>query len=82
MTLVASRGGCASDCLSFERVGIATPLFLQDPLDYPTRTLHTTSDTFDHLIPEDLRQASVVTATMLYDTAMPDELLPRVPLSP
>ena len=82
MTLVASRGGCASDCLSFERVGIPTPLFLQDPLDYPTRTLHTTSDTFDHLIPEDLRQASVVTATMLYNTAMRDELLPRVPLSP
>jgi carboxypeptidase Q len=63
-------------------VGIPTPLFLQDPLDYPTRTLHTTSDTFDHLIPEDLRQASVVTATMLYNTAMRDELLPRVPLSP
>ena len=40
------------------------------------------SDTFDHLIPEDLRQASVVTATMLYNTAMRDELLPWVPLSP
>jgi carboxypeptidase Q len=81
-TLVAARGGCASDCLSFERVGIPTPLFLQDPLDYTTRTLHTTSDTFDHLIPEDLRQAAVVTATMLYNTAMRDELLPRVPLAP
>ena len=81
-TVVSARGGCASDCLSFERVGIPAPLFLHDPLDYSTRTMHTTSDTFDHLIPDDLRQAAVVTATMLYNTAMRDQLLPRVPLGP
>jgi hypothetical protein len=52
------------------------------PARLTTRTLHTTSDTFDHLIPEDLRQAAVVTATMLYNTGMRDELLHRAPLAP
>lgn len=77
VTLVSPRGGCASDCASFEEAGIPSPLFLQDPLDYPSRTLHTSADTTDHLIPDDLRQAAVVVATMLYNTAMREELLPR-----
>lgn len=77
VAVVSPRGGCASDCAPFEEAGIPTPLFLQDPLDYPSRTLHTSADTADHLIPEDLRQAAVVVATMLYNTAQRDEPLPR-----
>ena len=78
VAIVSPRGGCASDCAPFADAGIPTPLFLQDPLDYTTRTLHSTSDTADHLIPDDLKQAAVVVATMLYNTAQRDELLPRV----
>jgi len=77
VTAVSPRGGCASDCAPFEEAGIPSPLFLQDPLDLPARTLHTSADTADHLIPEDLRQAAVVVATMLYNTAMRDEMMPR-----
>lgn len=77
MVVASPRGGCASDCLPFEQAGIPTPGFLQDPLDYTTRTLHSSSDTFDHLIPADMRQAAVVVATFLYNTAQRDELLPR-----
>ena len=77
VAVVSPRGGCASDCMAFEQAGIPTPRFLQDPLDYTTRTLHSSSDTLDHLIPEDLRQAAVVVATFLYNTAQRDELLPR-----
>ena len=65
VTLVSPRGGCASDCLVFEQAGIPSPLFLQDLLDYPSRTLHTSADTADHLIPDDLRQPAVVVATIL-----------------
>ena len=77
VTLVSPRGGCASDCAPFEEAGIPSPLFLQDPLDYASRTLHTTADTADHLIADDLRQAAVVVATVLYNTAQRDEGLPR-----
>jgi hypothetical protein len=78
VSVVSLHGGCASDCLAFERVGIPAPLFLHDPLDYTTRTMHTNSDTFDHLIPADVRQAAVVVATVLYNTAARNERLPRL----
>jgi carboxypeptidase Q len=77
VAVVSPRDGCASDCLPFQQAGIPAPLFLQDPLDYTTRTLHSSSDTFDHLIPDDMKQAAVVVATFLYNTAMREELLPR-----
>ena len=78
VTLVTTRPRCAGDCRPFAELNIPTPGVWQDPLEYGTRTHHTTSDTFDRLIPEDLRQASVVLATLLYNTAMRDEMLPRV----
>ena len=80
VTMVAARGDCGGDCWTFEQVGIPTPSFKQDPLDYDTRTHHTNMDTYEHLIPEDLRQAAIVVATMLYNTARCDRMLPRLPL--
>ena len=77
VTLITTRPRCAGDCRLFAEVGIPTPGVWQDPLEYDTRTHHTTADTFERLIPDDLRQASVVLATLLYNTAMRDEMLPR-----
>jgi hypothetical protein len=77
MTLVSPRADCGGDCRPFAEVGLPTPVFRHDPLDYDTRTHHTNMDTFEHLIPDDLRQAAVVVATMLYKTAMREEMLPR-----
>src|SRR4029453_8415553 len=79
MTLVTLRPQCAGDCRPFADAGIPTPGVIQDPLEYDTRTHHTSSDTYERLIPEDLRQASVVMATLLYNTAMRDQMLPRLP---
>jgi hypothetical protein len=80
MTLVTLRPRCAGDCRPFADAGIPTPGVIQDPLEYDSRTHHTNSDTYERLIPEDLRQASVVIATLLYNTAMRDQMLPRMPL--
>jgi Zn-dependent M28 family amino/carboxypeptidase len=77
VTLVTLRPRCAGDCRPFEQAGIPSPGVIQDPLEYDTRTHHTNSDTYDRLVPEDLRQAAVVMATFLYNTAMRDQLLPR-----
>ena len=77
MTMVSPRTDCGGDCRPFAEVGLPTPVFRHDPLDYDTRTHHTNMDTYEHLIPDDLRQAAVVTATMLYNTAMREEMLPR-----
>lgn len=80
VTMVAGRSDCGGDCWTFEQVGIPTPSFKQDTLAYDSRTQHTNMDVFEHLVPEDLKQAATVVATIVYNTAMHDEMLPRLPV--
>jgi carboxypeptidase Q len=77
MTMVSPREDCGGDCRPFRDAGIPTPSFKQDPLEYDTRTHHTNMDTYERLVAADLQQAAVVVATMLYNTAMRSDLLPR-----
>jgi hypothetical protein len=67
----------ATDHVFLSRLGLPAFQFIQDPLDYETRVHHTDLDTFDHLRPEDLRQAVVVLASVLMDAANTDKPLPR-----
>ncbi len=67
----------STDHVFFSRLGLPAFQFIQDPLDYETRVHHTDLDTFDHLRPEDLRQAAVVLASVLMDAANVDKPLPR-----
>lgn len=53
--------------------------FIQDPLDYES-TVHSSSDTLDHVRGDDLLQAAVVMAGMLLAAANSDKELPRPPL--
>jgi carboxypeptidase Q len=59
----------ATDHVFLSRLGLPAFQFIQDPLDYETRVHHTDLDTFDHLRPEDLRQAAMVLASILIDAA-------------
>lgn len=67
----------ATDHVFLSRLGLPAFQFIQDPLDYETRVHHTDLDTFDHLRPLDLREASVVLATVLVEAANSDKPLPR-----
>ena len=80
VTMVSLRSDCGGDCVAFEQAGIPTPSLKQDPLEYHSRAHHTNMDTLERLRFQDLRQAATVVATLLYDIAMRDELLPRLPL--
>jgi carboxypeptidase Q len=79
-TTVTMRTTGGTDHVQFDRVGLPGFQFIQDRMDYETRTHHTDLDTYDHLQEEDLRQASVLMAAFLYDAAMRPEPLPRKPL--
>lgn len=70
----------STDHTSFEAVGLPGFQFIQDPLDYNSRTHHTNQDVVDRVDPEDAKQAAVIMAAFIYDAAMEDELLPRKPL--
>ena len=75
-TVTARRTG-GTDHLSFDAVGLPGFQFIQDTIEYDTRTHHSNMDTFDRIQIEDLKQAAVLMAAFLYDTAMREEKLPR-----
>ena len=79
VTTVTARSNGGSDHESFNAAGLPGFNFMQDPLDYETRTHHSNLDTVDHLNPADLRQAAVVEAIFLYNTSERETMLPRKP---
>jgi carboxypeptidase Q len=70
----------STDHLSFDAVGIPGFEFIQDPIDYETRTHHSNEDNYDHLVMEDLEQAAAIMASFVYNTAMRPQMIPRKPL--
>jgi len=78
-TLTPSNTG-STDHISFDTIGLTGLEFLQDPLDYSTRSHHSNEDVFDRIQADDLKQAAVIIAAFVYDAAMADEKLPRKPL--
>jgi len=79
-TTVTQNDTRGTDHLSFHAVGLPGFQFIQDPMDYFSRTHHTNMDTIDHVHEDDLKQASVVLASFLYHAAMRDAKLPRPPM--
>jgi carboxypeptidase Q len=80
MTTLTMRNTGGTDHLSFDAVGIPGFQFIQDPIEYETRTHHSNMDLYDRLQPDDLKQISVIVASFVYDAAMRDQMLPRKPI--
>jgi hypothetical protein len=78
---VTIRNTGSTDHISFDEVGIPGFQFIQDPLEYGSRTHHTNMDTYDRINENDLMQASVIMASFVYHTAMRDHMIPRKTLS-
>lgn len=75
-TLTLSNTG-GTDHLPFDGVGLPGFQFIQDEVEYSTRTHHSNQDNFDRIQAEDMRQASTIIAAFVYQTAMMDGKLPR-----
>ncbi|HJQ71599.1 MAG TPA: M20/M25/M40 family metallo-hydrolase [Blastocatellia bacterium] len=78
-TLTISNTG-GTDHLSFDAVGLPGFQFIQDQVEYGTRTHHTNMDVYDRIQEEDMKQAATVMAAFLYNAATRDKKLPRKPL--
>lgn len=74
LTLLNTGG---TDHLSFDAIGLPGFQFIQDQVEYNTRTHHSNQDNFDRIQAEDMRQASTIMAAFVYQTAMMDEKIPR-----
>ena len=77
---IVNKSDNYTDHEAFDDVGLPGFQFIQDPLDYSTRLHHTHIDSFDHVVENDLKQASVIMAAFLYNAAMADERVPRKPM--
>jgi len=75
-TLTLSNTG-STDHVPFDSIGLPGFQFIQDGVEYNTRTHHSTQDLYDRLQADDMKQAAVVMAAFVYQTAMRDEKLPR-----
>ena len=75
-TLTMSNTG-GTDHLPFNWIGLPGFHFIQDPIEYGTRTHHTNMDVYEAVLEDDLKQAVAVVATFVYHTAMRDQTLPR-----
>jgi carboxypeptidase Q len=77
-TLTPSNTG-GTDHLSFTAVGLPGFQFIQDDIDYDTRTHHSNMDVYDRVQPEDMKQAATILAAFAYNAAMRDQKIPRKP---
>lgn len=77
--IVTTRNTGSTDHISFDRVGLPGFQFVQDPADYFTHVHHTHLDTYDHVVPEDLKQAAAIIASFAWHAATREERMPRKP---
>jgi hypothetical protein len=82
MTTLSIRDTGGTDHLPFDRVGLPGFQFIQDEVEYSSRTHHSTMDTYERLQEEDLRKNAVIVATFAYHAANRAGKLPRKPLPP
>jgi Zn-dependent M28 family amino/carboxypeptidase len=75
-TLTMSNTG-GTDHLAFDAVGLPGFQFIQDEIEYDTRTHHSNQDVYDRVQADDMKQAATVMAAFVYQTAMMDEKMPR-----
>lgn len=80
MNTLTMRNTGGTDHLSFDSVGIPGFQFIQDQLEYDSRTHHSNMDVYDRLQPEDLKQMAVVVASFVYMAAQRDQMFPRKPV--
>jgi len=80
-SIVTTRNTGSTDHIPFDRVGLPGFQFVQDPADYFSHVHHTELDTYDHVVPEDLKQAAAIIASFAYHAAMREARMPRKPFS-
>ena len=80
MTTLAIRNTGGTDHLSYDAVGLPGFQFIQDEVEYDSRTHHSNMDVYERVQAQDMMRNAVIVASFVYNTANRDEKLPRKPL--
>jgi carboxypeptidase Q len=85
-TSAPTREPGGTDSTSFSWIGLDGFGFMQDPLEYGSRTHHSNMDLYDRVQVGDVMQGAAIEAWFVYNTATRPSMLPRLdtplPLSP
>lgn len=73
----ASRATGGTDSTSFNNAGLPGVSFAQDPIEYNSMTHHTNLDTYERIIPDDVKKAAAIVAASVWHVANRDEMVPR-----
>jgi carboxypeptidase Q len=79
-TTVTIANTASTDHAALDAIGIPGFQFIQDPMDYMARTHHSNQDTYDKIVPDDMKQMATIVASFVYNTAQRNEMIPRKPL--
>ena len=80
MTTLSARGTGGTDHTNFDEVGLPGFQFIQDDIEYDTRTHHSNMDVYERLQAKDMMQNAVIVASFVYNAANREALFPRKPL--
>jgi carboxypeptidase Q len=80
MTTLAIRSTGGTDHTSFDAVGLPGFQFIQDPVEYDSRTHHSNQDVYERVQPDDMMRNAAIVAWFAYNAANRDDKLPRKPL--
>ena len=75
--VITIRNTGGTDHQSFDAVGLPGFQFIQDPMDYDTRTHHTNMDTYERVQQADIQQMAIIEAFFVYQAATRPDKLPR-----
>jgi len=78
--ILGPRAVGSTDHASIDRAGVPAFQFVQERLEYNSRTHHSNMDFYDRVQIDDVMQAATVTAVFAWQTANRDEKLPRKPV--
>ena len=72
-----SRNIGGTDSTSFANAGLPGIGTSQDPIEYNSHTHHVNLDTYERIVPDDVKKNAMITASVVYHLATRDELMPR-----
>ena len=74
---ITIRRTSGTDHIPFNNIGLPGLQFIQDPINYMTRTHHTNMDVVDNVIESDLIHNAIVIASVVYHIANMPNKIPR-----
>lgn len=77
MRTLSIRNTGGTDHLSFDGVGLPGFQFIQDEIEYGSRTHHSNQDVYERIQEDDMKKNAVIVASFVYLAANRDERLPR-----